>query len=228
MITIIPAHNEEATIRQVVKRVWDEVGCPVVVVDDGSTDQTAKEALRGGAIVIPHGKKLGAWTAIQTGLLFARRYRIAPVVTLDGDGQHEIEDISKLFDTYRKTGAHVVIGSCPDRASRMRRTAWWFFRLLTGLRVKDITSGFRLYSREAIEVLTTKEALLLDYQDIGVLLLLARKGLSIVEVPVRMYQRPVGQSRVFSNWGTVVRYMIHTSICGLSKRPGSIKGENSL
>lgn len=222
MITVIPAYNEEATIRQVVQRVWHEIGCPVVVVDDGSTDQTAKEALKAGAIVIPHGKRLGAWTAIQTGLLFARHYKIAPVVTLDGDGQHEISDIARLFDTYREKKAHVVIGSCPERASWMRRTAWGFFRILTGLPIKDITSGFRLYSKEAVETLTSKDALLLDYQDLGVLLLLARKGLSIVEVPVRMYNRPVGHSRVFSNWGTVIRYMIHSSIFGLSKRPGKL------
>lgn len=218
MIVVIPACNEEMTIKQVVENIWDEIGCPVVVIDDGSTDRTVKEALYGGAIVISHGRRLGAWTAIQTGLLFAKHHKIAPVVTLDGDGQHEIKDISLLIETYRKTGAHVVIGSCPERASWMRKTAWSFLRFITGLSVKDITSGFRLYSREAIDILTCKEALLLDYQDVGVLLMLARKGLSIVEVPVRMYERKIGHSRVFSNWGTVIRYMIHSSIFGLSKR----------
>ncbi|MCX7822610.1 MAG: glycosyltransferase family 2 protein [Syntrophobacterales bacterium] len=218
MIVIIPACNEERTIRQVVENVWRQIGCPIVVIDDGSTDDTAIEAFRGGAIVISHGRQLGAWTAIQTGLLFARHHRIFPVVTLDGDGQHEVEDISLLLEVYRKTGAHVVIGSCPDRASWMRKGAWSFLRFLTGLPVIDLTSGFRLYSKEAIEILTSKEALLLDYQDIGVLLILAKRGLSIVEVPVRMYERKAGHSRVFSNWGTVIRYMIYSSIFGISKR----------
>lgn len=218
MIVVIPACNEEMTIREVVEKVWNEVGCPIVVIDDGSTDNTAKEALRGGAIVISHGRRLGAWTAIQTGLIFARHHRIAPVITLDGDGQHEVKDISLLIDTHRKTGAHVVIGACPDRASWMRKIAWWFLRFLTGLSVRDLTSGFRLYGREAIEILTSKEALLLDYQDVGVLLMLESKGLSIVEVPVRMYERKIGHSRVFSNWGVVIRYMLHSTIFGISKR----------
>ncbi|MEJ5301569.1 MAG: glycosyltransferase family 2 protein [Thermodesulforhabdaceae bacterium] len=217
---MVPAYNEEATIRRVVKNIWDVMGCPVVVVDDGSTDRTAEEAFEGGAIVVSHGKRLGAWTAIQTGLLFARYHKIAPVVTLDGDGQHEINDISLLYDAYRKTGADVVIGSCPERVSKLRRIAWSFLRTLTGLSVKDLTSGFRLYGPQAINILTSKDALLLDYQDVGVLLMLAHRGLSIVEVPVRMYERPkqAGHSRVFYSWGAVIRYMMHSSVYGVSKR----------
>jgi len=220
VIVVVPAYNEETTIRKVVERIWDVVGCPVVVVDDGSTDGTAQEALIGGAIVVSHGRRLGAWTAIQTGLLFARHHRIAPIVTLDGDGQHEIEDISVLYDTYRRTGAQVVIGSCPERASKLRKIAWRLLRTLTGLSVQDLTSGFRLYGPKAVEILTSKEALLLDYQDVGVLLMLANKGIPIVEVPVRMYERPKqsGHSRVFNNWGAVIRYMMHSSVYGVSKR----------
>jgi hypothetical protein len=105
------------------------------------------------------------------------------------DGQHEPASIGDLLQILAANQTDVVIGAFPERASRARRIAWSYFRLLTGIRLEDITSGFRAYNHAAITVLASREASLLDYQDVGVLLILFRKGLRIAEAPVSMQPR---------------------------------------
>jgi hypothetical protein len=88
----------------------------------------------------------------------------------------------------------------------------------SGLTLEDITSGFRVYNRKAIRELASWRATLLDYQDIGVLLLLQAKGIIIMDVKVPMQPRRNGKSYVFNSWFTVIYYMCQTLILGLSKR----------
>lgn len=113
-----------------------------------------------------------------------------------------------------------MIGAFPERASRARRIAWSYFRWLTGLKLEDITSGFRAYNHTAMTVLAAPEASLLDYQDVGVLLILRRKGLRTVEVPVSMQPRAQGASRVFRSWWIVGKYMLQTSVLCLARVGG--------
>ena len=169
----------------------------MVVIDDCSSDATATIARAAGATVLPLTLQLGAWGAIQTGLRYALRHGYRTAITLDADGQHEPECISELVEPLADRRADVVIGAFPERASRARRIAWSYFRWLTGLKLEDITSGFRAYNHTAMTVLAAPEASLLDYQDVGVLLILRRKGLRTVEVPVskmciRDRKQPVG------------------------------------
>lgn len=117
----------------------------------------------------------------------------------------------------QSAAADVVIGAHPQRVSPMRLLAWRWFRALTGLDLKDLTSGFRYYNRRAITALAGPEATLLDYQDIGVLILLQRAGLRLTEVPVMMHPRQAGQSRIFNSWGTVLWYMLSTTVLCLSR-----------
>ncbi len=217
IVVLIPAYNEEATVGMIVAQVRQLWNCPVVVIDDCSTDATARMAHAAGATVLPLTNQLGAWGAIQTGLRYALRqgYRIA--VTLDADGQHAPEDIGTLLQPLTVGAADVAIGAFPDRASRARRFAWAYFRWLTGLELGDITSGFRAYNQAAIVVLAAGEASLLDYQDVGVLLILRRKGLRIVEAPVAMQPRATGASRVFRSWWVVGKYMLQTSLLCLAR-----------
>ena len=217
IVVLIPAYNEEATVGMIVAQVRQLWNCPVVVIDDCSTDATARMAHAAGATVLPLTNQLGAWGAIQTGLRYALRqgYRIA--VTLDADGQHAPEDIGALLQPLTVGAADVAIGAFPDRASRARRFAWAYFRWLTGLELGDITSGFRAYNQAAIVVLAAGEASLLDYQDVGVLLILRRKGLRIVEAPVAMQPRATGASRVFRSWWVVGKYMLQTSLLCLAR-----------
>lgn len=216
-VILIPAYNEEATVGRVVacaRRLW---GWPVVVIDDCSTDATASVARAAGALVLPLTIQLGAWGAIQTGMRYALRQGFRTAITLDADGQHEPENIGHLLELLTEGRADVSIGAFPERASRARLIAWSYFRLITGLEIADITSGFRAYNEQAMAVLASREASLLDYQDVGVLLILRRKGLRVVETEVRMQPRAAGASRVFRSWWFVGKYMIQTSLLCLAR-----------
>jgi hypothetical protein len=143
-------------------------------------------------------------------------------VTVDADGQHEPAYVAQLTAPICAGQADVVIGSYPSRASLLRATAWRYFHWLTDLGLEDLTSGFRAYNRAAIERLARADASLLDYQDVGSLMLLRQSGLTALEVPVKMVPRVAGRSRVFHSWAAVTQYMLHTSIIclALSSRPG--------
>lgn len=217
IVAIIPARNEQATVGQVVSSVKELVGCDVVVVDDASTDDTAKKAREAGAKVLPLTLQLNAWGATQAGLRYALKSGYQIAVTMDSDGQHLAETVPSLFPPINEDRADVVIGSFPQRGSGARKVAWAFFRLLTGLAYEDLTSGLRAYNRSAIFALSLRKATLLDYQDMGVLLMLSRSGFRIIDVPVVMRPRLEGKSKVFDSWFTVFRYMFQTLVLCLSK-----------
>ncbi|MBO9662354.1 MAG: glycosyltransferase family 2 protein [Dokdonella sp.] len=208
----MPARNEAATVGVIVAGVRATLGCDVLVVDDASTDATAAEVRTAGGEVLTLPLGLGAWGATQAGIRYARRNGYAGVITLDADGQHLPDSLPALFAAQARSGANVVIGTCIERLSRAKRIAWRYLRLLTGLRLGDFTSGLRLYDRRAIEILAGPEASLLDYQDVGVLMLLSKYALSIEETPTPMLPRRQGHSRVFASWWVVARYMLHTTV----------------
>jgi hypothetical protein len=215
LLVVIPALNEADCIGDIIMQARAYPGVHVLVVDDGSTDNTAAVALLNGATVLSAPLWQGAWGAIQTGIRFAVRNGYSGVVTMDADGQHEPGFLPQLIEAGKD--ADVVIAACPSRGSRMRHVAWTYFRFLTGLSFDDLTSGFRYYNARACRILAKEEATLLDYQDIGVLLLLKRANLRIAEVAVAMNPRKSGASRVFSSWWTVGRYMAETSLLCLAR-----------
>jgi len=215
LLVVIPALNEAARIGKVIAGARAHAGADVVVVDDGSTDDTAAVATLHGATVLRAPLWQGAWGAIQTGIRYAMRKGYSGVVTMDADGQHEPEYLPQMLEAARH--ADVVIAACPSRGSRLRHIAWTYFRFLTGLSFDDLTSGFRYYNARSCSLLATEEATLLDYQDIGVLLLLRRANLRIAEIAVAMNPRREGVSRVFSSWWTIARYMAETSLLALAR-----------
>jgi len=214
---VVPAHNEEQTVGQVVGEVKANLGMSVIVVDDCSTDNTAKEARKAGARVLTLATHCGAWGAMQTGFIWARKKNYRYVVTFDADGQHITESIARVCEELFRGRVDVAIGSYPQRGSRLRRTAWHFFRTASPFSFQDLTSGLRAYNEKALRVLLSPCAYLMDYQDLGILLLLHRAGLRINEVPVEMKSRENGHSRVFSNWSKVAQYMYVTSLLCISK-----------
>lgn len=214
LLVVMPALDEEACIGAVIAGARRHEGVDVLVVDDGSTDDTVAVALASGAKVIRAPLWQGAWGAIQTGLRYAVRHGYSAVVTMDADGQHEPADLAALREAAR--GADVVIAACPSRGSPLRHLAWRYFKFLTGLTIDDLTSGFRYYNADACRLLAGEEATLLDYQDIGVLLIIRHASLRVVEIPVAMNPRRVGASRVFSSWWTVGRYMLETTLLCLA------------
>ena len=214
---IIPAQNEAASIAEVVRRAKLHAE-QVVVVDDASTDETGSLARAAGALVLPLVTPLDAWCATQTGLRYARARGARLVVSLDADGQHPPEAIPKLVKPVREGRADVAIGSDPARVSHYRHMAWGYLRAVTGLSVADLTSGFRVYGPKALDTLVRPEASSLNYQDVGVLMMLREAGLSMTEVPVTMGPRLFGASHVFRSWMKVVAYMLESSVIGLARR----------
>lgn len=218
-VVVIPARNEASALGGVLQEIR-KISIRVIVVDDASSDETSVIAHEHGAEVLPLTVQLGAWGATQTGLRYALRQGAQTVITLDADGQHEPAHINDLLGPLHDGSADVVIGSCPMRVSPLRRLAWRYFRWITGLRMDDLTSGFRAYNRRAMEILASREATLLDYQDVGVLMIMRARGLRIREVGVEIGLRRNGVSRVFHSWGIVARYMIETTVLCLANVGG--------
>ena len=217
-IILIPAFNESMVVGAVIREIKAHCNLPIVVIDDASTDNTVDVAQNAGATVIPLPAQLGAWGAMQTGLRYALRHGYTTAVTMDADGQHDATSLNDLLAPVHEGVADVSVGTCTRRGSLLRRIAWVMMKRASGLSLEDITSGYRVYNYTAIEVLASWRATLLDYQDIGVLLLLQSRGLRIVDVKVVMQERQNGRSRVFHSWMMVGYYMFQTLLLGLSKR----------
>lgn len=212
VLIVIPAKDEAATIAQVVRSVMAAGWAHVLVVDDHSSDATGDLARGAGAQVARPVLPLGAWGGMQLGIRHALAQGFHAVITMDADGQHEVQELPLLLG--QADAADVVIGAHPQRVSRLRKLAWRWFKALSGFEFQDLTSGFRYYNRRAMTVLAGSEATLLDYQDVGVLMLLRHADMRILEVPVRMNTRVSGQSRIFYSWFSVLRYMaVTTMLC---------------
>lgn len=230
ILVIIPAKNEQDTVIEVIQSIralhdWD-----ILLVNDASTDHTATRAEMAGARVLNLATSLGAWGATQTGLRYAEKHDYRIAISMDADGQHRAESLAPLIAPLLNEQAKVSIGAFPERGSLLRRLAWSWFRWLAGVSLSDLTSGLRAYSRPAIQCLASPQATLIDYQDMGVLLLLQQAGLEIIEVPIQMNSRVTGHSRIFSSWWAVGKYMLYTLTLSLARsRPRRIpiKQENS-
>lgn len=217
-VVIIPAHNETNDIAQVIGDINAHCDFPVVVIDDASTDDTVAKAHDAGAKVVPLALQLGAWSATQAGLRYALQNGYDYAITMDADGQHLAESIPSLLQPIIAKRADVTIGACTRRGSRLRKIAWVLMKRVSGLRLEDLTSGFRVYDRRAIRRLADWRATLLEYQDVGVLAMLKSSGIRIEDVEVNMLPRRHGISRVFHSWRSVIYYMSYTLLLGFTKR----------
>ena len=215
---IMPAFNEADIVGEVVKSILTSDGIAVWVIDDHSTDQTADAAHLAGARVIRLPEQLGAWGAVQTGMREALRQKRQCVVTMDADGQHDPRDIIDIIKPIRNDKADVVIGSCPERGSSLRKLAWSLMRLTSGLKSRDLTSGYRALNHRAIKLLSSPSASQLEFQDVGVLLMLEHAGLRVLEHSVTMPNRTNGTSKIFRSWAVVAYYMAQTLLLGTVKR----------
>ncbi len=211
LIIIIPAKNEAVSVAQVIADIRMHFGGTILVVNDASTDDTENIARAAGAHVINLSFSLGAWGAMQTGLRYAEQQGYQIAITMDADGQHRADTLLNLVLPMEAQEADVVIGAFTERGSPARQFAWGFFRLLSGITQEDLTSGLRAYNHQAIALLASSHATLLDYQDLGVLLLLHSEKLRILETPIAMRLRTDGKSRIFSSWWAVGKYMLYTT-----------------
>ncbi len=187
-LVCIPAYNEEEHIEDVIKKSLPHVD-QVIVCDDGSTDNTAKIAKDAGAIVISQ-KNQGYGAAIATLFEYARRENAQIMITLDGDGQHNPDQIPLLIDTITTHNVDVVIGSRflddTTKTSGYRKTGIKIITSAsnygTNFKVTDSQSGFRAYSKDAIDAIhPTEQGMAVSTE---ILLKISNKGLSLAEVPI--------------------------------------------
>jgi glycosyltransferase involved in cell wall biosynthesis len=157
---LIPAYNEEKRIAQVVRSVREHIP-DVIVVDDGSHDATASHAERSGAVVIRHDANKGKGMALRTGFGHALSRNFAAVLTLDGDGQHAPDEITKFLSAFETDSGDIIIGArLWDRAAIPRyryipnQIGIYCISKAAGCRIDDTQSGFRLYRREVLEKIT--------------------------------------------------------------------------
>ncbi|WP_243373145.1 glycosyltransferase family 2 protein [Geotalea sp. SG265] len=185
---IIPAYNAEKTIAAVVKEVL-ALGLPLLVVDDGSTDGTAKCVGGLPLNVINHRRNLGKGTALRTGFQWALMHGFEGVVTIDADGQHDVAAISRLIDHAKGNHLDILIASRFSQFGQMAglRSFWnrfgvWCMRKRTGFEISDSQSGFRYYSGR---LLRSIELIAEGYDlEMEILMKAWRGGFTIGSLPV--------------------------------------------
>ena len=205
VLVIIPAYNEEKNVGRLIdkiQKVYPDVD--IVVIDDGSSDNTAKVAREKGAGVLSHCVNLGAGAATQTGYRYALRYAYEFIVQLDADGQHEPQCINDLITVLKNNLADMVIGSrfLEERSYKpcwIRRRGMSIFgaivSLVIGQRITDSSSGFRALKREIADFFA-RINYPSDYQDADVIMLAHFAGFRIREIPVIMYEDLSGGSQL--------------------------------
>jgi glycosyltransferase involved in cell wall biosynthesis len=201
-LLIIPAFNEARSIQGVVNAVRPYVDGDVMVIDDGSEDDTAALARDAGAAVLRHPCNLGIGAAVQTGFLYALARGYDYVVRQDGDGQHDPAQIPRLLEVLREGDADIVVGSRflareGYQSTLVRRVGIFVLGIvsrLVGARVTDPTSGYWAVNRRALTVLARSHPD--DYPETEALVLASRAGCRVREVPVIMYARLAGHSSI--------------------------------
>lgn len=164
MWIVLPAYNEEAVIKDVIREIQAAGYRNIIVVDDGSHDQTYERAKEiPDVVVLRHKLNRGKGAATKTGIEAAKLLGAGILVTMDSDGQHNPNDIARLIEPIQKNHCDVVLGTRLRNPAGMpwykicanhigNAITWYFY----GLWVSDSQSGFRAYSRHASELINTK------------------------------------------------------------------------
>jgi glycosyltransferase involved in cell wall biosynthesis len=161
---VIPAYQEAATIGVIVSQCRMLPGVSsVVVIDDGSRDETARIAAENGATVLRHPRNLGKGASLMRGLLVALQAGASHVATLDGDCQHRPEDLPRLLECSRQWPGHIVVGSrrasghdAPRARFIANRIADFWISWAAGHPIDDSQSGFRVYPATLVQRLATR------------------------------------------------------------------------
>lgn len=195
---VIPAYNEHGTLGKVVQEIKKYVDT-VIVLDDGSTDDTGEIARQNGAQVFRHESNRGIGLALQSGYDIAISNNFDLVVQLDADGQHDPKHIAEMLNLIKN--CDVIIGSrFPNQSHRqypvVRRAGISFFtaivNFLGGTRVTDVTSGYRMYRTQVLKKLTPLSE---RHWAVGQTLEIGKMGFTVKEISIEMPVRSTGKSQ---------------------------------
>ena len=217
-MAIVPALNEAQTIASVVAEIRAvDPGLEILVIDDGSTDDTLAEARRAGALVARLPYNVGIGGAVQTGYQYARDHGFQVAVQVDGDGQHDPADLAQLLEPISADRADMVVGSRFLEAGEYRpsfarklgiRLLARVVSLLVRQRMTDPTSGFRAVNRRGIVLFAAEYPH--DYPEAEANVVAYRRRLRVVEVPVAMRERAAGRSSI--NAPSSLYYMVKVTL----------------
>ena len=198
VVLITPALNEAASVTDVV-HAGTAAGYRMIVVDDGSTDDTGALARAAGAVVLRHPFNLGVGAALQTGFREALQLGADAVVQVDADGQHDVEQVTALTSRLDEQ-VQMVVGSRFVDGGHPRSPRGLAMRMLArrasdvaGTRLTDSSSGFRAIGRPLLEVFSRRFPSSYLGDTFGSILLASRHGFQVTEVPVTMRDRQGGE-----------------------------------
>ena len=203
-LIIIPAYNEEGNIEKVVNNLVEKFPqYDYLIVNDGSTDRTKCICHQNDYKVVDLVVNMGIGGAVQTGYRYAKENNYDVAVQIDGDGQHDVSFLQEMLKIIEDDKADVVIGSRfvekeGFQSSTIRRVGINFLSvlgwILTGVRVKDITSGYRVVNAKFIHIFATDYPA--DYPEPEAMVITAVHGGKIQEYPVVMKEREFGTSSI--------------------------------
>ena len=202
---VFPAFNEATVIQSVIERTISSGFSNIVVIDDGSQDDTTEKAKEAGAYTISYCLNRGVGAVFQGALMYAKRNKLQHIVFIDADGQHFPEDIDKLMTKMEHSGADIVIGSrfisnqkdVPYKRRLYNRVAN-MITFLGRARVTDSQSGFRLLNQKAIEKISLE---LDNYAACTEMIWKAKKNrLHIEEAPIRVVYTEYSMSKGQNFW----------------------------
>lgn len=205
ILVVIPAYNEQDNIAQVVCEVKShQPSADILVINDCSTDNTSATArLQKGIKVIDLPRNIGIGGTMQTGFMYALANNYDYMLQVDGDGQHMPSEIATLLTTIENTGCDMVIGSRfldvkSNSTTFMRKCGikvfYYLFKILIDLDITDSTSGFRVFNKKSIKVLSKYYPD--DYPEPDAVIILHKHSLKTGEVGVKMRARMHGTSSI--------------------------------
>lgn len=223
-LIIIPAYNEAANIEKVINNIVQNYPqYDYVIINDGSTDKTAEVCANAGYQVLNLPINMGIGGAVQTGYRYAKKNNYDAAVQIDGDGQHDVAFLEDMLKLLESGEADVVIGSRfvqkeGFQSSQIRRVGIRFLsilaRILTGVQIRDITSGYRVVNRRFIEIYANDYPV--DYPEPEAMIIAAVYGGIIKEYPVIMRERENGTSSI--TFKKSIYYMIKVTLAMLVRR----------
>ena len=217
VLLIIPSYNEEKNVLSNFKRILKyNKKFDAIVIDDGSADKTKEICVDNNIPHISLVHNLGIGGAVQTGYIYALENDYDIAIQFDGDGQHDINYVSKIIEPIVNGEADMVIGSrfidkssSEFKSSKIRRLGIniisFFIKLVTGVKIYDTTSGFRAINKKLIKYFATNYPV--EYPEPVSTVDILKKGYSIKEVSVSMNERENGVSSIRA-WKNVY-YMIN-------------------
>ena len=217
IFVVIPTYNEVKTIGHIVRDLASK-GFRVVVVDDASRDHTIIDANKFGAELIVHSRNVGKGRCVREGLEYSLENGCDVVITVDGDGQHDLREIDKFIENYKTSGADIVLGNRmhnPKKMPFIRRCTNIFMSfvisLILGKKIEDSQCGYRLLSRGAIEKISLRTT---KYEIESEMLIEAKRhSLKISSVAINsIYQGEASQINPFFDTIRFIKLVIHESL----------------